>query len=280
MSHEEVKQTVVGMYDRAAALYDRVGIRPATYFGNLLVNTLSVPAGASVLDVAAGRGALLFAAADKVGMSGKVIGIDLAPGMAKETRGEIRRRGLSHVSMLLMDADRLAFRARSFDFILCGFALHFLDYPSVLPQIRALLKAGGCFAAIIPYVPLHEEDITPWKWLFELTKAVFPPDFTPPPAWVASRQLNKPELAHDALQQAGFVDIHTENHEAVFYFKDEKDWWAWEWSQASRFWLEGMSAEGLARFKHESFEHLQAMKEPQGIPIRSGALFVVGYKAE
>jgi len=59
------------------------------------------------------------------------------------------------------------------------------------------------------------------------------------------------------------------------YFADEEDWWVWEWSQASRFWLEGMSPEGLAKFKAASFEKLGAMKGPEGIPIRWGALFAV-----
>jgi hypothetical protein len=40
------------------------------------------------------------------------------------------------------------------------------------------------------------------------------------------------------------------------YFVDENDWWNWEWSQALRFWLEGMSPEGLEKFKTISFEKL------------------------
>ncbi|HLA42518.1 MAG TPA: hypothetical protein VJZ27_03725, partial [Aggregatilineales bacterium] len=67
-----VKQEVVGIYDRAAHLYDQVGTKQFTYFGTLLVNSLPVLPGLSVLDVATGRGALLFAAAEKVGESGKV----------------------------------------------------------------------------------------------------------------------------------------------------------------------------------------------------------------
>ena len=59
------------------------------------------------------------------------------------------------------------------------------------------------------------------------------------------------------------------------YFVDEHDWWAWEWSQGSRFWVEGMSSEGLERFQTVSFKHLEAMKGPKGIPILDGALFAV-----
>jgi hypothetical protein len=90
--------------------------------------------------------------------------------------------------------------------------------------------------------------------------------------------LNKAELAEAAFQQAGFVNIHSEEHEVTLYFKDEADWWSWEWSQGSRFWVEGMSPEGRERFQRESFEHLGQMQTPHGIPSLDGALFVFGYK--
>ena len=274
-----VKQDIVGLYDRAAPLYDQVGIKQFTYFGNLLIERLAIPAGAQVLDIASGRGALLFPAAERVGSSGHVIGIDLAPGMVKETGAEIARRGLTQAEIRLADADEITFEENVFDFITCGFALHFLDYERLLPRLLHFLKPGGCFAAIAPYVPTHDmENFPRWKWLFDLTKAVFPPDFVPPPAWIAPRKLGKPELAEAAFQRAGFVNIHSEEHEAMLYFKDENDWWKWEWSQGSRFWVEGMSPEGRERFQRESFEHLRQMQTEQGIPTLDGALFVFGYK--
>lgn len=278
MNQDEVKREIVGMYDRAAALYGQVGTRQFTYFADALVDRLSILPGAHILDVACGRGALAFAAAAKAGERGLVVGIDLARGMVRETKAEVRRRDLKAVEIVLMDADDPAFAENSFDLILCGFALHFLDYPLLLPKLLRLLKPGGCFAASMPYVP-QQAAAANWKWLFELTKAVFPPEFTPPAFWIAPRRLNKPELAENALQEAGFVDIRIENEEAILYFKDEHDWWDWEWSQGSRFWLEGMSPEGLEHFQRESFRNLAAMKTDQGIPMPDGARFAIGYKA-
>ena len=60
------------------------------------------------------------------------------------------------------------------------------------------------------------------------------------------------------------------------YFIDEEDWWAWEWSQASRLWLVGMSREGLAKFKAVAFEELSKIKTTGGIPMNWGALLTVG----
>lgn len=275
---QHFKDSVIGMFDRAAPIYGQVGIKQFTYFGNLLVERLNVPAGGNALDIAAGRGALLFALAEKVGASGHVLGIDLAPAMVAETTAEIQRRGLKQAEMRLMDGDAIDFEANSFDMVTCGFALHFLDFEHTLPKILTMLKPGGVFAAAIPYTWI-DDDLERWRWLFDLTKSVFPAGFVPPAAWIAPRKLSKPELATAAFEEARFTRVQTEQQAATLYFRDEQDWWDWEWSQGSRFWLEGMSAEGLERFKRESFEHLATMKTAEGIAMKDGALFAMGYKA-
>jgi O-methyltransferase / aklanonic acid methyltransferase len=105
VTHEQLKREIIGVYDRAASLYDRVGIKQFTCYAHLLVDKLNIPPGARVLDVATGRGALLFAAAEKVGANGYVLGIDLAPNMISETGAEIKARGLQQAEVRLMDTD-------------------------------------------------------------------------------------------------------------------------------------------------------------------------------
>lgn len=272
----QLKREIVGVYDRAASLYDHVGVKSFTYFANLLVDKLSIPAGARVLDVATGRGAFLFAAAEKVSTNGYVLGIDLSPNMVSETATEIKARGLQQAEVQLMDADDISFPSHSFDYILCGFALHFLDYPRLLIRFRDILKPGGYIATTHPYVPTHNtENFERWKWLFELTREVFPANFEPPASWVAPNHLNSPELLETALRDSGFENISVTKAETTMYFADENDWWNWEWSQGSRFWVEGMSPEGLAKFKATSFEKLKAMKTSEGIPILLGALLSI-----
>lgn len=275
---QQFKDSVVGMFDRAAPIYGQVGTKQFTYFANLLVDRLSVPRNGHILDIACGRGALLFPLAEKVGENGHVLGIDLAPSMVSETTAEIEQRGLKQADILLKDGDAIDFEANLFDMVTCGFALHFLDYDQTLPKILKVLKPGGVFAAIIP-ITVMDDDLVRWQWLFDLTKAVFPAGFVPPAEWIAPRKLSKPELAVTAFEQAGFTNIQTEQHSTTLYFRDEHDWWEWEWSQGSRFWLEGMSKAGLERFKRESFEHLRAMQTTDGIAMNHSAMFAIGYKA-
>jgi O-methyltransferase/aklanonic acid methyltransferase len=196
--------------------------------------------------------------------------------MVAETSAEIKARGLEQAEVRLMDADKVSFPDHSFDTILCGFAIHFLDYPRLLVCFRDMLKPGGNIATTHPYVPIDDvENFERWKWLFELTKEVFPPDFEPPSFWVAPNRLNSPERIEAALREAGFENISVTKEETIMYFTDEEDWWQWEWSQGSRFWVEGMSPQALETFKAVSFENLKAMKGPKGIPMLCGALLSI-----
>ena len=75
------KDTLQGVFTRSASSYEQIRYFPI--FGQWLVDTAQIPEGSTVLDVACGRGAVLFPAAQLVGPNGKVIGIDLAEGMAR-----------------------------------------------------------------------------------------------------------------------------------------------------------------------------------------------------
>src|SRR4026207_2394101 len=110
------KDILQGVFTRSASSYERIRYFPI--FGQWLVETAQIPKGSQVLDVACGRGAVLFPAAERVGPSGHVIGIDLADGMAHETQREIERRELNQAEARQMDAEHLTFPDASFDFVI------------------------------------------------------------------------------------------------------------------------------------------------------------------
>jgi O-methyltransferase / aklanonic acid methyltransferase len=78
---------------------DRIGPRFFTHFGQRLGAQAQLAPGAAVLDVAAGRGAMLFPAAQQVGSGGRVIGIDLAANMVQKTTADSQRTGWHHVTI-------------------------------------------------------------------------------------------------------------------------------------------------------------------------------------
>ncbi|HSJ53917.1 MAG TPA: class I SAM-dependent methyltransferase [Anaerolineae bacterium] len=94
----------------------------------------------------------------------------LTSNMVSATAAEIEARELAQAKVRLMDADDVSFPNHSFDYIVCGFAIHFLDYPRLLPRFRDMLRPGGMIATTHPYVLTYDsENLERWKWLFELT---------------------------------------------------------------------------------------------------------------
>ena len=82
---EHHKQWVGKVFDCAASQYGEGSCSFFSYFGKQLVKHVPVAAKWQALDVATGKGAVLFPLAEKVGPSGKVVGIDISKQMLAET---------------------------------------------------------------------------------------------------------------------------------------------------------------------------------------------------
>jgi SAM-dependent methyltransferase len=260
------KDTLQGVFTRSAASYERIRYFPI--FGEWLVATAQIPDGAKVLDVACGRGAVLFPAAERVGPNGHVIGIDLAEGMARETQSEIERRGLTQAEARQMDAENLTFPATSFDFVLCGFSLQFFPHlEQALSGFKRVLKPSGRIA-----VTTWGGDDERWGWyddLREVYGAVVK---------LGSQSLDKPEEIQRWFFQAGFVDIQISTKELDMVFLDEEEWWNMEWSISGRAGLEKLSPKDLERFKMEAFEKVKTQKQADGFHYRLEAFCTVAGK--
>ena len=101
----EHQDGIVGVFSRAASTYDRIGPRFFAHFGQRLVELAQITPGSYVLDVAAGRGAVLFPAGERVGASGRAIGIDLSSEMVEETANDIQNAGWENVEIRRMSAE-------------------------------------------------------------------------------------------------------------------------------------------------------------------------------
>ena len=246
------KDTLQGVFTRSASSYDHIRYFPI--FGQWLVETAQIPEGARVLDVACGRGAVLFPAAERVGSRGQVIGIDLAEGMAHETQMEIQRRGLPQAEARQMDAENLTFPYSSFDFVLCGFALQFFPHlDQALSEFKRVLKPDGHIV-----VTTWGRDDERWDWYTDLREAYGAV------VKLGSQSLDKPEEIQRWLSQAGFMDIQINTKELDMVYLDEEEWWDLAWSLSSRAGLEKLSPEDLERFKAEILEKVQGQKQADG----------------
>jgi SAM-dependent methyltransferase len=138
------------------------------HFGQRLVDVAHLAPGAHVLDVATGRGAVLFPATTQVGPHGRVIGIDLSGAMVQETAAELQRAAWPQAEIRQMDAAQLDFPDASFDAVLCGFALWCFPQPArALQEWFRVLKLGGrigltTWAEDCPCVTWQREALRPY----------------------------------------------------------------------------------------------------------------------
>jgi len=110
----------------------------------VLLDAAAVGIGHTVLDVACGTGVVAAAAAEQVGPSGAVTGVDINPGMiavAARTQG---------VRWAQADAARLPFPDGGFDRVLCQAGLQFVpDRLGALREMRRVLRPGGRVALLV-----------------------------------------------------------------------------------------------------------------------------------
>lgn len=150
-------------YDDNAGVYEELD--PATLqFGQWLVDYADPAPGARLLDVGAGRGAVVRAAL----VRGCVVTAgDAAPGMVARLRADFPA-----VAVSTLDAHRLDFPDACFDVVTAGFVIDLLSDPAVaVAEVRRVLRPGGVFALSVPG-PLPHRDR--WQWLVDLTQEFFP----------------------------------------------------------------------------------------------------------
>lgn len=139
----ERKAQTRAIFNRVAPDYDVAGPGCFAHFGRRLVEEVGVAPGQRVLDVATGRGAVLFPVAERACLTGEVIGVDLAEGMVRITSDEAKRRDLT-AQIRVMDAEQLDFSTAAFDRVLCGFGVMFFpDLPQALSEFHRVLKPDG-----------------------------------------------------------------------------------------------------------------------------------------
>jgi O-methyltransferase/aklanonic acid methyltransferase len=132
----------VAHFNGVADVYDEV----IPFFADFAAKSLehiAIPAGARVLDLAAGRGALT---GNLLARRCLVTAVDAAPRMV-----ELLKHDHPGADAYVMDAADLDLPADTFDLLVCGFAIHIVPDPyAVLDEAVRVLKPGGRLALTVP----------------------------------------------------------------------------------------------------------------------------------
>jgi SAM-dependent methyltransferase len=161
-----------------------------------LLDAAKLPAGARVLDVGAGTGPLVVAAAER---GYEVVGIDNAPLTATFLKGRVAP--YPRASADLADANALPYPADSFDAAFSVLAAMYAG-PHALTEMRRVVRPGG-IVAVVHWAKPHMSPYTEIIWGTSRELAVDLP------------HLGAAELAA-ALTAAGCTDVRVEPVEAAY----------------------------------------------------------------
>jgi SAM-dependent methyltransferase len=231
------------------------------YFGRRLVELANIPVGARVLDIATGRGAVLFPVAERVGADGAIVGIDLAEAMAHATSEEAVRRGLK-ASVKVMDAEELIFPDECFDCVTCGFGIMFFpDQDRGLAQMRRVLRPGGRLA------------ISTWVARGDEIHAVLGAMGIPSsrnPGWIT-----EPDVLEALVRRNGFSDICVKSDSMDFRYSDAEEVWQQGRGTGVRRILDTLDTTQKQRALSLLAERLKPHQCHDGIYLRATALLAV-----
>ena len=210
MDHEEQHDAWDGATgERWAADADRYD-RMSEAFLDLIVNAVDPRPGERVLDVGCGAGALSLAAAELVGESGGVVGIDVSERLLDVARTRSAATGGPvSTTFVLGDAQQHQFGDGQFDAIVSRFGVMFFDdATSAFSNLVAALRPGG-------------------RMVFACWRDLLENDWIMVPAVAALEHVPMPELGDEdgpgaysladpdrllaLLAGVGLVDIHLES---------------------------------------------------------------------
>lgn len=178
------------VYDAAAAGYDLVG---GKHFHRHAVDALGLQPGDTAADLCCGTGANLSHLVATVGPAGRVIGVDLSPGMLDRARQLVEDAGWSNVELVEADVRSFAF-PEPLHGVVSTFGLEMVpEHGGVIARAVAALAPGGRIAvgglrhperwpewlvalgALVnrPFgVTRDYEDIQPWRSVEEHTETM------------------------------------------------------------------------------------------------------------
>jgi ubiquinone/menaquinone biosynthesis C-methylase UbiE len=271
--HQRSNRGTAAVFGSAAQTYDTV-IPFFAFWADHAIGRTPLRTGDRVLDVATGRGAILFGALERVGPGGHVTGIDLADEMVAMTQADLDGRRIVNARVELMDAEALTFADTSFDVVICAFAAFMFSHPeAAFREFHRVLAAGGH----LMLTTWSGED-PHWAFLGPLIFRTLGPDAGPPP----SNPFKEEGSLSGLLAASGFTDVKEEDEEHVFHFRDVDQWLQWQASHGGRAYVDKIAQRDpavMAEFRQGVERETRALRDSEGLPLVQRARYTLARSA-
>lgn len=229
-------------WDLAADRYEASWQAPLAPAQRALLGAAQLRPGERVLDVACGTGLVAFAAAEAMGPSGRVLGVDVSARMVEAARRQADTRFVSNAAFERMDGEALALADGSVDVALCALGLMYMPEPErAIAELHRVLRPGGRLALAV----WGERGRCGWSALFDIVDAEVASEVCP-----LFFRLGTGSALAEACAEAGFADVTSARIDAPFEHADDA-------AACSAAFEAGPVALAWSRFNAETRERVQ-----------------------
>jgi SAM-dependent methyltransferase len=222
---DEYRQASRRIWEDMAAGWesDRGSVWDASHgIGEWLVDALDPQPGETVLELAAGVGDTGFAAARRLGATGRLITTDFSEPMLQAARRRADELGVSNTEFRALDAERMDLDDGSVDGVLCRCGYKLIEDPAAaLAETRRVLADGGR----VTFSVWGDPERNPWasipsRVLLEHTGAQ-PPDPDAPGIFAMASE----QRTRDLVEGAGLEPRRVETVDMEWRFDSLDDYW-------------------------------------------------------
>jgi len=256
----------------AAPRYDKLS---AALFGpatEAFVEFAGIRKGDRVLDAACGPGLASRAAARRAGEHGRVLAVDLAPGMIALAASRPAERRAAPIEWRVMNAEELPVPAGTFDAVICQLGLMLFARPErALAAMRAAAAPGAPVACLVQG-RRHAMQFTALVMDALVERA---PHLRAPKGAPTLFAFGPDGVLEEAFAKAGLTEMITRRLSGYFRFASGEEYWTVmvEGSGRTRAMLDSISPELQAKVKADVVR--RAGKRRSGRSIEIGYEFVM-----
>lgn len=240
------------MFNAAADHYDDPANSFRDRFGRRTVERLDLKPGMRVLDVACGAGAATFPAAEAVGATGAVLGVDLAENQLELARRKAAQRGLANVEFRAGDMRDLRLPDMAYDAVICAFGIFYVPDMKAATQALWRCVAPGGQLALATWGPRQYEPLMSVFW--DSVQAVRPDLQRKPNPWDG---MSDPDAVRDLLAGAGVERSEADLEPGMHSLGSPRDWWALVLGSRYRETVEALDDGDRERVRQANLEHVQ-----------------------
>lgn len=257
-------------YNAAADYFDAPANSYWTRIGRRTIARLNLKPGDSVLDVGCGAGASAIRAAEIVGPSGKVLGIDLAENLLTLARLKAAGRGLTAVTFQVGDMEHLDFADATFDAVVSVFSIFFVsDMVRQVAEFWRMVKPGGKLAITTwgdgMFSPIYEV----WRQAVCSERANL---FTAFNCW---DRINTVEAVRQLMRDGGVTDVEVIAEDSQQPIRCSVDVWAIAMGSGLRGTIEALEPVAAGRVRAMLINYA---RETQLKAVATNTIYAVGTK--